>query len=401
MSLPSIAGTKRPQVARHKVNESPPLTRAGHNDTLLEVLKISRSAHERSIGKPERRALEAGFIDALCSGRKSTSLLGYRRRECIEQIHWSLPLLYREHFKPYASNCLEILECWSYDGVTTVERDHNFRLARLDDDNQPGKPYDFNARLWRWLKTQCAPRMTLNRDAFEPIEAEFDLHEETIPAFLREGGSYLMHKVIGQNGETTKVKIVLKVMQHMEISNCLLSLTYDVARNWMDAFICGDGIVFERICDRGRTGLGRQQEQVVAPLISTPDLWTNPLLLPAVVLHACETRMVRACQSVRKRSIEVEDRVGVTWGESPHDACEQSSWPLDIDVGLATRELHSLLHRIQLLLGISASLSSFASWLLETEYKMVADPSLMQKVATVELRGSVENIASGIDSLCG
>ncbi|OCT47605.1 hypothetical protein CLCR_03626 [Cladophialophora carrionii] len=297
MSLSSIVGTKKPRVASNEVNESLPLTRTGHNNMPLEVLNISRSAHELRLGKPLRRSLEAGLIDvlagqmdsidALCSGRRLKSLLGYRRHECINQIHWdldrtiadaNLSSLDREHFQPYAVNCLEILECWSYDGVTTVKRDHNFRLMRLDDGSQQVKPDEFKARLERWLKRQgqyqplkpkgagtlkggirlvmcdrpnAAARMTISRDAFEAIEAEFHLHEATLPAFLKEAGSLLMHRVNGQNEETTKVQIVLKVVQHMEISNCLLSLTYDVASNWTDAFICGDGIIFERICDRG------------------------------------------------------------------------------------------------------------------------------------------------------
>ncbi|KIW69468.1 hypothetical protein PV04_05344 [Phialophora macrospora] len=435
-SLPLTAGAKEPGVATDEISSGLLPVRSDHNDTLFDVLNISRSAHELQIGKPERRSLELdNLIEALCSGPPWKSLQGCRRHECIEQIHWDgakiladprLSPLYKEHFQPYMANCLEVLECWSYDGVTTVRRDHNFRLVRLDDNNQQDKPGEFEARLRSWLRRQgqynalkpeesgalkggirlvmcdrpnAAARMTINRDAFEAIEAEFHLHEETLPAFLREAGSFLMQKVTGKNGETTKVQIVVKVAQHMEIANHLLSLTYDVARNWTDAFICGDGILFERLCDGGRWGLGRQQEQLVAPLISTPDLWTKPLLLPALILHVSERRMLRAFASIRKRGVEVEDRLGVAWVGWPRDGRKPSSWPLDIDVKWSTRELHSLLPRVQFMLDKSAWQASFARWLLEAGDKLAADPSLNKETASEELRGTVESVASGFEAM--
>jgi hypothetical protein len=361
------------------------------------------------------------LIEELCSGPKLKNLQAYRRHECIKQIHWdgdkiladaNLSPLDRDHFQPYVANCVEMLECWSYDGVTTVRRDHNFRLIRLEENNHQGKPDEFEASLRSCLKRQgqykalkpkeaealrggirlvmcdrlnAAARMTINRDAFEAIEAELHLHEETLPAFLREAGSFVMQKVKGTDGETTEVQIVLKVAQHMEIANCLLSLRYNVARNWTDAFICGDGIIFERMCDRGRWGLGRQQEQLLAPLISTPDLWTKPLFLPVVVLEVCERRMLRALASIRKRAMEVEDALGVTWVGWPRDNRTPSTWPLNIDVKWTTRELHSVLPQVQFMLEKSAWHASFARWLLETEDELAADPSLDGEPASVEL----------------
>ncbi|OCT47604.1 hypothetical protein CLCR_03684 [Cladophialophora carrionii] len=97
----------------------------------------------------------------------------------------------------------------------------------------------------------------------------------------------------------------------------------------------------------------------------------------------------------------MEDHLGVTWVDSPRDAREQPVWPVDVDVKWATRELHSLLHRVQGTLEKAAWQSSFASWLLETEDELMADTSLQQKAASVGLRGAVESIASGIDSLHG
>jgi hypothetical protein len=58
MTVLPIAGAKEPRVESDQINNSLIPARPDHNDTLFDVLNISRSAHELRLGKPVRRSLE-------------------------------------------------------------------------------------------------------------------------------------------------------------------------------------------------------------------------------------------------------------------------------------------------------------------------------------------------------
>lgn len=215
-------------------------------------------------------------------------MLGYWRDECIQKIVWNADLAADVDYFfgcspiPHGTDCLQVLECWKYEGVTEVSTGNNYRHLNLNDVSQsnsdPSKWHnEFEERLQCWLsrfnkyealkpegagklqgglrlvmcdRPNMLPGMTISRNAFEKVESAFDLHDATLPAFFDHDGSFMLQKTTDEGGATTKIHIVVKAVQKVEISNCLLSLTYNVASGWTDAFIRGDGILFKRRTDR-------------------------------------------------------------------------------------------------------------------------------------------------------
>ena len=334
-----------------------------------------------------------------------------------------------ECFRLYKQSFIKILECWNFEGMTDVCKGKNVRLVTLQDGKEqtPGgndPQVSFEESLRHCLARQgeymvkapqnagrllggvrlvmcdrpnLVPRMTMSRSAFEDIEREFDLHVTTLPALLDDSGSFFWDKTTDQDGKIMKIQIVLKVIQNIEISNCLLSLTYDVATGLTNALICGDGVLFERECDNE---FGEQQKQLLAAIIPCgPKLWMNPLLLPVAVLRICACRTSKRCELIRWLLIRIENHLGVTQSGWSGHGVAKLAWPMDIDVKLVTTELHSLLPPMLFMDVITAWESKVANWLLYVAAELTADPRLGRGGQVAGVTQMLHYIASNVEGM--
>ena len=322
-------------------------------------------------------------------------------------------------------------KCWKYSGVRDLCRGKNLRLLDIRDRinnelDSDGRPLGFDESLRYCLKrgqgygvlkpdgagelqgglrlvmcerANMAPTLTLSRVAFEEIEQVFNLHHATLPAFLDNGGDYCLHKVTNATGEITKIQIVVKVVQKREICNCLLSLTYDAASCWTDAFICGNGIVLDRKVDHD-FDIGRQEEQLLASILSAgPASWTNPLLLPVTVLQVCARRRLEMSRTRELRMVDVEDHLGVIFTGWSDEDQERPDWPMDIDVKWATRQLHTVLPQILFMTSVTAWQSRYAQWLLDKATDLADDPSPGGEEGFADIKSSLGFVTSSVEGM--
>lgn len=144
---------------------------------------------------------------------------------------------------------------------------------------------------------------------FEAIENDFDLHAATLPAFTDNGGCFSLFSHRDSDGNLQKLHIVVKSVQKVEITNCLISLTYDVASRWTNAFACGDGLILETPSDET---YGKQQEQLLETCACVNEqLWSNPLLIPVALLQMCTRRASTRTKTLEQRLHGVERALGV------------------------------------------------------------------------------------------
>jgi hypothetical protein len=226
-------------------------------------------------------------------------------------------------------------------------------------------------RLVMCDRNNMIPQATISRDAYEGVEAAFDLHAATLPAFHDNGGRFSMHYSRGSDGKLQKIYIVVKVVQKVEIANCLLSLTYDVASKEINAFLCGDGIVVPRGCDQE---VGQQGVQWLDAIRDAgPDMWTNPLTLPTILLQVCAMRTLVRTTTYEHWLVDIENHLGVTFAGMAGNRGDRPLWPMDIKVKWATRQLHSLQPQMLFMLTVSSWQKRYAEWLSKTLESLGSD----------------------------
>lgn len=149
--------------------------------------------------------------------------------------------------------------------------------------------------------------MTISRDAFETIEASFDLHPATLVAFAQLGGS--MASFIEEDGGSGRIRLVVKACQKRQLGNFMLSLTYDIPTRSTDAFICGDGAAIARNFD---TFFGSQQDQITELVLASSNIWANPLLIPTIMLQNYIYRFEMYSRTTSLDMLALEHQLGVT-----------------------------------------------------------------------------------------
>ena len=170
--------------------------------------------------------------------------------------------------------------------------------------------------------------MTMSRRSYEAIEKTFSLHTMTLPAFCAKQG--VEHKTVERDtksGKAQRICIIAKVTQKIEISNDLLSISYDVQTGWTYAFLCGDGLLHDRWGDRH---FGSQMKQLLETVLAASDLWDNPMLLPFCLLHKCIYR-IRVSSSINDVSMTgIESNLGVTQAGAAGLVGDRYDWPLSV-----------------------------------------------------------------------
>ena len=169
--------------------------------------------------------------------------------------------------------------------------------------------------------------MTMSQRSYEAIEKAFSLHVATLPCFCaKQGVEYSTVERDPKSGKAQRIFITAKVTQKIEISNDLLSLSYDVQTGWTYAFICGDGLIHDRWGDRH---FGSQVKQLIEAVLAGPDLWDNPLLLPFCLLHKCIYR-IRISSGINDVTMTgIENQLGVT-NAGGAGLTDRDNWPLSV-----------------------------------------------------------------------
>lgn len=368
------------------------------------------------------------------------TLLRHRRDEIIgdENFRWKTfdPDDNSLHYDddPYRSlkmtDSVHTLECWNYEGVVGIGKDQYVRFlqagrARRFGADDTGEPSRFNERFEEWLRRDgiFAPLrpvqagkltgglrlaicdrplmdhgMTIRKGIFEALEKTFDLHDATLPAFTDDGGCFSMYSYRGAGGELEKLKIVVKSVQKVEITNSLVSLTYDVATRWTDAFACGDGLILGQ---RSEATYGKQEAQLLDACASVDEhMWANPLLLPVALLQMCTRRALTRTKTLESRLHNVERALGVVNAGSVKIDRERPLWPMDIDVKRQTRDLHSMLPRILLLKGVAQWQKRNAAWLLDISGSLRAKQVFTDQQQTfADIQSTIRLLASSIDGM--
>ena len=229
----------------------------------------------------------------------------------------------------------------------------------------------------------------MSETAFKTINTAFSLHPMTLPSFFPHGGVYTsIAQQDSHSGEPTQLHIVVKAAQKVEIANYLLSLTYNVQTGWTNAIICGDGVVKFRSCD---TVYGEQLEQLINAVVLNPQLWTNPLLLPFVILDNNSYRTQRRVAQTEADLIEVERTLGVMNAGPVWQEAERSNWPRDIDTKEITIKLHSVAPQIVFMKGNCTWLRNYAAFLKGLNGQLAAEAVFARHGSSIQdLQGKID-----------
>lgn len=399
----------------------------------LHRLSQTNSSSIRSNGNSQRSA----FAAKLRAAGANASSFRHRRDEIINrpEFLWKTFDPADEYYDdPYRSleiaDSINTLECWDYEDTDDVERDQYVRFLEAGDVRQFGpddneNPAFFNERFEKWLQHEgdFAPLlpsgagvlrgglrmalcdrplmlhgMTIRKTMFEAIEKDFDLHDATLPAFTNNGGCFSIFCQRDRSGDLRKLQVVVKSVQKVEITNCLISLTYDVANRWTDAFACGDGLILESHSDET---YGKQQEQLLnACACVGKHMWSNPLLVLVALLQMCSRRALTRTKTLEQRLHGVERALGVVNAGWVVINRHRPHWPMDIDIKGQTRELHSILPQILFVKGVVQWQKRYAAWLLATAGDLSTESTLTdQKYIFGELKATIQLHASSIDGM--
>jgi hypothetical protein len=331
-------------------------------------------------------------------GDVSSRMYRSQRRECMDAIEWASrynPASDSDLYNPEFFN-VKTVDCWYLeDQAGAVNkpqvRVQHFNTLPIARDNGTDQEVRLEGNLASWLQKRAPyeipdpdpglrrrtclrlvmcdrnnmiPQTTISREAYQGVEAAFDLHAATLPAFHDNGGRFSMHESRDSNGNLKKIYIIVKAVQKVEIANCLLSLTYDVASKEINAFLCGDGIIVPRRCD---AEVGQQEAQWLDAIRDAgSDMWTNPFLLPTILLQICAMRTLVRTMTYEHWLVDIENHLGVTFAGMAGDHGDRPLWPMDIKVKWATRELHSLQPQMLFMLTVSSWQKRYAEWLSKT-----------------------------------
>jgi hypothetical protein len=287
------------------------------------------------------------------------------REHYLDRIAWS------NEDRAGCVNCIAALDCWKYDNcegkyrlttlanlpcllppndqILEVEKNvtgwlHQTAAFEPLSNQQSSGRIEGGIRLIMCERENHRPSMTMSRQVYEKVEQQFELHPTTLPALFMHGGLYV--KYLERDSATdqpTKLRIVVKAAQKVEVANYLLSLTYDFSTRWTTAIICGDGVVSARPRD---SPYGQQLQQLVNAISINPSLWTDPLFLPSVLLHNYAYRTQIRADVTDEDVRDVEGMLGVMSAGRTFAERDIVNWPSDIDPKATAIRLHSVAPQI-------------------------------------------------------
>ena len=422
---------------------------------------VSHGSVAESLDSCSPEVLLAKFNAATPGIGDDSSMLRHERNARLEEVvwRWDSPVdpyaVDQDIYQAHREDNVKVLDCWTYQDTPGGDRQTVARYESLTDADPPDpiqlsnqdlqqQPPDADSGLDKsmmlekkvalWLRREgryaapvpvdatvtggirlvmcdrpnMTPGMTMPRRVLEIIEAEFDLHDATLPSFFDYGGRYSIYRSRDDSGKVIKLHIVVKATQKVEVANYLLSLTYDVATRWTDAFLCGDGVVISRRIDEEYGHLEQQLLEAIAG--GGAELWTNPMLLPTVIFQVCANRALSRVYTVESRLVSVENELGVTFAAWSGDSTrDRSNWPMDIKVKWSTRQLHSTMPQILFLGGVTAWQKRYGDWLRVVVDELAGDGAFRSERSGFELLqshiggflSSVEGSVEFFDTLRG
>lgn len=212
------------------------------------------------------------------------------------------------------------------------------------------------------------PNSSIRRETFEIIESKFDLHPSTLPSFLTLSGVFSRYITLDSNTNVaSKISIVVKAPQKVEIANYLLSMTYNFATGWTTGFLCGDGAVRPRSFDNV---YGWQLEQIVALIKASAAWWDHPLLLPAALSRNHSIRLGFRIDTFGDRLTGLEDELGVTIAGGAGLKGPKKNWPACVDLNVqplsCTLLVFNLYSLRKLVNGLKNTLDFFETFTLRS-----------------------------------
>lgn len=243
--------------------------------------------------------------------------------------------------------------------------------------------------------------MTISRSSFELVESTWHLHPATLHSFFLVSGTCSNYATYDpQTGAISRISVVIKANQKVEIANYLLSLTHDFGTGWTNALICGDGAIQLRDCDRV---YGSQLQQMVDMIKSSTDLWHHPLLVPAILLQNYDQRLEVRTRTLERELIDSEDNLGVTFaGGAGLSVGPQKNWPEHVNVKKTTIRLHSTMAQI-IFLGHTCDWAlRCGAFILDLDDKLCHDLSSgIDEATSRDLRESIRYVTSSLQSIGG
>ena len=227
------------------------------------------------------------------------------------------------------------------------------------------------------------------------VEHAFGLHSATITALFRHRGVFasFVEKQL-ESDEIRRIHIVVKAAQKFEIGNYLLSLSYDVATGWINALVCGYGMVHEREED---AFFGFQLEQLIDAIVASPTQWNNILFVPYVALQIYLQRVEMFGDLRDVDMMELEEKLGVTRVGGTLLRTKRSDWLEAIDPKEMTVGLHSVLIRVGFMTTCCEWLKAYAQFLIGLDRTTQADRAFQKHATTsLELRESITALISVI-----
>lgn len=240
------------------------------------------------------------------------------------------------------------------------------------------------------------PGMTMSRQAFEAVEETFELHPATLPGLFTNGGAHACFVDEECDGKhARRLRMVIKAAHKYEIGNYMLSLTHDVSTGWTSALLCGHGVLYHRQIDKA---YGRQKKQILDAISACPTLWSNPLLLPCILLQNYLQRVDEHSTILYGDLIALGNTLGVTLRGGSGIREERDRWPQDIDPKPTTIRLHSLLPQARFMEHCCNWLRGYASFLLQQEERLRNIENLQQhRMNNAELRDTIQLLSTMVE----
>ncbi|KAF2137086.1 uncharacterized protein K452DRAFT_236457, partial [Aplosporella prunicola CBS 121167] len=158
------------------------------------------------------------------------------------------------------------------------------------------------------------PDFAMSKNSFESLMRVFDLPVETLPAFQGHNGTHFRRKRYSGDRlvSVANTVIIVKLPQIFQIENCGLSLTHYCDTGNTNAFLWGRNVVREN-----NPTTGKRVRPHIAVFETVLECmarsWTDPLLLPAILLYDYVDRAERFLRSDIDLSMMSLDRyLGVT-----------------------------------------------------------------------------------------
>lgn len=190
-------------------------------------------------------------------------------------------------------------------------------------------------------KKHQSAKLSVTRDTFVKVETAFRLSKTTAPALFNSSGVLSRFSEYDPVSKKPKrIRIVVKSKQKVGVGNWLCSLCHEYATGSTDALICSEGMLTPLTDDPSST-IETQISLFVARLEQLPQLWQNPILVPALLISLFSDRIQANRLKVADKLVDLENEMGVTFAGRSKAKRPLKNWPEDLDIKQVTIGLNS------------------------------------------------------------